>query len=259
MTKKCIIIPAFNEGENIAAVVQGVKKFSDADIVVIDDGSPDLTAEKAMSAGAFVISHPFNMGYGVALQTGYKYAVRKHYDFLVQMDGDGQHDPKYIPELMKPVESGECDLVLGSRFLGDTGYRAGFLKSIGIAIISNLAKVDTKDKFDRIFDKFYNLLNDKSMITAANLVGHSGMIAKTKPKLQNKITNRLLNIDKTHHSPECKNIIKGKAILSFNEYFDEAKDKKKIIEFVKRELKNTRPATRKKAEKFLKMWDKSCF
>jgi hypothetical protein len=129
-----------------------------------------------------------------------------------------------------------------------------FMKSIGIKILSNLARVDSRNKFDEIFDKFYGLLNDESMITAASVVGHSGTIAKAKPKLQNRITNRLLGIDKTHHSSECRNIIKGKAILSFDEFFEEAKNKKKIIEFVRRELKNTRPATRMKAEKFLKKW-----
>ncbi|KPL04909.1 MAG: hypothetical protein AMJ73_03210 [candidate division Zixibacteria bacterium SM1_73] len=133
-----------------------------------------------------------------------------------------------------------------------------FMKSIGIIIISNLTRTDTKNKFDKIFDKFYKLLNDESMITAANLAGYSGMIGQAKPELQTKITNSLLSIDKTHHSPECKNIIKGKAILSLGEYFEQAKDKKKIIQFVKRESKNTRSATRKKAERFLKKWDKGC-
>lgn len=131
-----------------------------------------------------------------------------------------------------------------------------FMKSIGITILSNLTRVDTKNKFDKLFNNFYKLLDCESMITAANLVGHSGTIAKAKPKLQNKITNKLLSIDETHHSSECKNIIKGKAILSLGQYFEEAKNKKKIIEFVKKELKNTRPATRKKAEKFLNRWDK---
>jgi hypothetical protein len=131
-----------------------------------------------------------------------------------------------------------------------------FMKSIGIMIISNLTRVDTKNKFNKIFEKFYKLLNDQSMITAANLAGYSGMIGQTKPELQTKITNRLLSIDKTHHSTECKNIIKGKAILSLGEYFEKAKNKKKIIQFVKRELKNSRSATRKKAERFIKKWEK---
>jgi hypothetical protein len=129
-----------------------------------------------------------------------------------------------------------------------------FMKSIGVMIIANLAVVDSKNRFDIIFEKYYKLIDDDSMITAANLVGHSGKIAKVKPKLQERITNKLLSIDRTHHSSECRNIIKGKAILSLDQYFEEARNKKKIINFVKKELKNRRPATRKKAEQFLKKW-----
>lgn len=140
------------------------------------------------------------------------------------------------------------------RFVDLLDSENAFMKSIGIRILSNLARVDTKNKFHKIFNKFYGLLNDESMVTAANLVDHSGMIAKAKPKLQNRITSRLLGIDRSDHGPECKNILKGKAILSFGQYFEEARNKKKIIEFVKKELKNTRPATKKKAEKFLKEW-----
>lgn len=136
MNHKCIIIPAFNEEENIASVIAGIKNQTDADIIVIDDGSKDLTAEKAGKAGAFVIRHPFNMGYGVALQTGYKYAVKKKYDYLLQIDGDGQHDPNAIPEFFKQIESVEYDMVLGSRFLGESHYKAGVLKTIGIGLFS---------------------------------------------------------------------------------------------------------------------------
>lgn len=131
-----------------------------------------------------------------------------------------------------------------------------FLRVIGATIIANLTRVDTKNKFEKIFNKYYSLLEDESMINAANIAGRSGLIAKAKPHLQGKITNKLLDIDKTNHSSECKNIIKGKAILSFDEYVDEFKDKEKIIRFVKKELKNTRSATKKKAEKLLKKWEK---
>jgi len=131
-----------------------------------------------------------------------------------------------------------------------------FLRTIGATIIANLTRIDTENKFESIFNKYYNLLEDKSMINAANIAGRSGIIAKSKPHLQSKITNKLLDIDKTQHSSECKNIIKGKAILSFNEYIGEFNDKEKIIQFIKKELKNTRPATKKKAEKLLKKWDK---
>lgn len=131
-----------------------------------------------------------------------------------------------------------------------------FLRVIGATIIANLTRVDTKNKFEKIFNKYYSLLEDESMINTANIAGRSGIIARAKPHLQGKITNKLLDIDKTHHGSECKNIIKGKAILSFEEYIGEVKDKKKIIQFVRNELQNTRSATRKKAEKFLKKWEK---
>jgi hypothetical protein len=131
-----------------------------------------------------------------------------------------------------------------------------FLRTIGLTVIANLTRVDTENKFENIFDKYYSLLEDESMINAANIAGYSGIIAKAKPHLQNKITDKLLGIDNTRHSSECKNIIKGKAILSFYEYIGEVEDKTKIIQFVKNELKNPRAATKKKAEKFLKKWEK---
>lgn len=131
-----------------------------------------------------------------------------------------------------------------------------FLRTIGLTVIANLTRVDTENKFENIFDKYYSLLEDESMINAANIAAYSGIIAKAKPNLQNKITDKLLDIDNTSHSSECKNIIKGKAILSFYEYIGEVEDKKKIIQFVKNELKNPRFATKKKAEKFLKKWEK---
>jgi len=135
MNKRCLIIPAFNEEENIVSVIEGIKKYSDADIIVIDDGSVDLTVERAAEAGALVISHPFNMGYGTTLQTGYKYAVKKRYEFLVQIDGDGQHDPKYIPALYREVEAGNCDVAIGSRFLEEGHYPLSILKWMGIHIL----------------------------------------------------------------------------------------------------------------------------
>jgi hypothetical protein len=143
MQKCCVIIPAFNEQENIAAVVRGVKLHTDADIIVIDDGSTDLTFDKAKDAGAFVIRHPFNMGYGTALQTGYKYAVAQKYDFLLQMDGDGQHDPGSIPGFLKLMESGQYDVVIGSRFLGKYHYHVGILKSLGIALFKFIIRITT--------------------------------------------------------------------------------------------------------------------
>jgi glycosyltransferase involved in cell wall biosynthesis len=147
MNKKCIIIPAYNEGNNISSVIRDIREYSgNADIIVIDDGSKDFTAVIAEEAGAFVIRHPFNMGYGVALQTGYKYAVEQDYDVLVQMDGDGQHKAKYIQELFKQAECKDCDVVLGSRFLLDDHYKTGFMKSMGIGIFRHIIWMATGEK-----------------------------------------------------------------------------------------------------------------
>ena len=131
MKRKCIIIPAFNEENNIVRVINGVKEIFAVDIVVIDDGSSDRTAQKSLEAGAYVISHSFNMGYGTALQTGYKYAVQEGYEWIVQIDGDRQHDPVYIPRLFRTVESSLCDVAIGSRFLISGEYKLGILKISG--------------------------------------------------------------------------------------------------------------------------------
>ncbi len=142
-------------------------------------------------------------------------------------------------------------------------YFAQFLESdntyhklSAIHILANLTKVDTRGKFEKMFDRFYGLLDDKSFITAAYLAGASGKVAKAKPKLQTRITNRLFGIDKTHHDPERRELVKGYIIESFKEYFEEAKNKKKIIEFVKKQLKSKSPRTKKIAKDFIERLNK---
>jgi glycosyltransferase involved in cell wall biosynthesis len=142
-TKRLIIIPAYNEEKQIASVIEGIRQYSDVDIAVIDDGSEDRTAELAESAGAFVIRHPFNLGYGVAVQTGYKYASGNNYDCLLQIDGDGQHHPAYIPDLFAMVEDQKCDMVIGSRFLKNSEYNAGLPKSAAILLFRWIIKMIT--------------------------------------------------------------------------------------------------------------------
>jgi len=123
-----------------------------------------------------------------------------------------------------------------------------------IPVIANLTGVDTENKFEDVLDKFFGLLNDKSMITAAWIAANSGKIAKAKPDLQSRITNTLLSIDRTHHDPERKDLIKAGAIESFEEYFEEAIDKKRILKFVKKQLECKSPKTRKLAKDFLMKW-----
>jgi hypothetical protein len=102
-----------------------------------------------------------------------------------------------------------------------------------LQIIANLTKVDTENRFERMFDSYYQLLDDKSMIPAAHVAGNSAKIVRAKPALEARITKRLLDIDKTHHEPERKDLIKGYAIEAFSEYLGVAKNKQDIIEFVK--------------------------
>lgn len=141
--KRLIIIPAFNEEKQITSVIEGIRKYSNSDIVLIDDGSKDQTAELAKSAGAFIIRHPFNMGCGVALQTGFKYASEKKYDYLLQIDGDGQHHPKHIMEMFTMVENHVCDLAIGSRFLKNNKYKMGILKSVAVRLFRLIIRILT--------------------------------------------------------------------------------------------------------------------
>lgn len=135
-----IIIPAYNEERAIAKLIATVKDVVGkiADIVVIDDGSSDNTTELASRADAVVIRHPFNMGYGTTIQTGYKYAFAKGYKYLIQIDGDGQHDPAFIPALLKPIMDESADLALGSRFLDKTSYRPPLIRRAGIVFFGSL-------------------------------------------------------------------------------------------------------------------------
>jgi len=133
MRKILVIIPVYNESTRIAEVVRQVRETAPGyDVLVVDDGSTDETAYAARAAGALVVAHPFNLGYGGAIQTGYKYALRHGYDFLVQMDGDGQHDPSFIPQLLAPVLARETDFALGSRFLGVESYKPPLARRLGM-------------------------------------------------------------------------------------------------------------------------------
>ena len=142
MPKTVVLIPAYNEERQIAAVIGRVRHaVPECDVLVVNDGSLDQTAAVARSAGATVVTHPFNMGYGVAIQSGYKYAYCQGYDFLVQIDGDGQHDAAYISTLLEPVLAGETDFALGSRFLQQESYRPSLSRRLGILFFRRLVSV----------------------------------------------------------------------------------------------------------------------
>lgn len=137
-----IIIPAFNEETHLPGVIASIREsLPGIHILVVDDGSRDLTRQAASDAGAMVLSLPFNMGYGVALQTGYKFALRRGYEYAAQMDADGQHEPRDLTLLLDTVRSGEADLALGSRFLGRKNYRAPLTRRAGMLLFRLLASL----------------------------------------------------------------------------------------------------------------------
>lgn len=132
------VVPAYNEEATIASVVRALQEHAPAfDILVIDDGSTDETAAVALTAGARVLKHPFNLGIGGAVQSGFTFAQENGYDYMVQVDGDGQHDPREIQRLIDAMaDDPSIDMVCGSRFLKDNGYPATMSRRTGIHIFA---------------------------------------------------------------------------------------------------------------------------
>lgn len=124
-------------------------------------------------------------------------------------------------------------------------------KLSAVLLLANLTQIDKDNKFERLFDRYYDLLDDKSFITAAYVAGASGKIARAKPRLRTRITNRLLNIDKTHHNPERKDLVKASIIEAFEEYIGQTRNKKRIVDFVQQQLNCRSPKTKKAAKEFL--------
>jgi glycosyltransferase involved in cell wall biosynthesis len=132
MKKTLIIVPAYQEESNILKVIEDIRThLPEADILVINDGSTDKTASLARSAGVKVIEHPFNMGIGASVQTGFKYASRYSYTGAIQLEGDYQHPAQEGPRLLQVLEDRQADLVIGSRFITDTGYQGSWFRRTG--------------------------------------------------------------------------------------------------------------------------------
>jgi glycosyltransferase involved in cell wall biosynthesis len=145
MPKIIIIIPAFNEKDNIKNVILSLKEtHPEFDCVVINDASLDSTQKEAESTKkAFVVQLPVNLGIGGAVQTGFKFALQNNYDYAVQFDGDGQHLATEIPKILSPVMKGECDSCIGSRFLDDNeeGFKSSASRRFGIGYFKYLNKL----------------------------------------------------------------------------------------------------------------------
>lgn len=142
--KVLIIIPAYNESENIEHVVRHMmEEAPQYDYLVVNDGSTDNTLYLCRKANFHYLDLSINMGIGGAVQAGYVYAHKNNYDIAVQMDGDGQHDIAYLDELLKPILDKKADVVIGSRFLEKEGFQSSAGRRVGINILSGLIWLTT--------------------------------------------------------------------------------------------------------------------
>lgn len=134
------IIPAFNEEGNIGLLIE---KFHgiDIDALVINDCSTDRTLDVCKKYDIPYIDLPCNLGIGGAVQTGYRYAANNNYDIAIQIDGDGQHNPEYIQELVDPIINKQADMVIGSRYIAKEGFQSSFIRRVGIKHFTKLIKV----------------------------------------------------------------------------------------------------------------------
>jgi len=171
MKKIAIIIPCFNEEKSLPSLIREILQLPrDLTPIVVDDGSQDQTAFVAQKTGAIVLKLPANLGIGGAVQTGLIFAQRHHFDFAIQVDGDGQHDPSEIETLLKAQENSQADIVIGSRYLrsdeSQNTFKSTISRRMGISAISMVIRwlyglkiLDTTSGF--------RLMNKKAMATFA--------------------------------------------------------------------------------------------
>ena len=145
--KVLVIVPAYNEEESIKKVVNEIKsKNKDVDVIVVNDGSKDTTVKEAKNTEALVVDLPCNLGIGGAVQTGYLYAYNNNYDIAIQIDGDGQHDPSYIKQMVEIIQKKQADMVIGSRFIEKTCYKQTFMRKLGNNVLSFIIRILTGKK-----------------------------------------------------------------------------------------------------------------
>ena len=145
--KKLIIIPAYNESENIEKTVTAIKKNApDFDYVIINDCSTDQTRKICERNHYNIINLPINLGIGGAVQTGYRYGYEEGYDVAVQVDGDGQHDPQFLNTMVEYLNENNLDMVIGSRFINKEGFQSSGTRRIGIKYFTILIRVLTGTK-----------------------------------------------------------------------------------------------------------------
>lgn len=140
--KIIVIIPAYNEEESIVELVNKFKFIQpEIDYIIINDCSTDNTEKICQEKGLNFISLPVNLGIGGGVQVGYQYAVENGYDIAIQMDGDGQHDPRSIVDLIEPIIQGDMDMVIGSRFITNDGFQSSMMRRLGIKFLKWLINI----------------------------------------------------------------------------------------------------------------------
>ena len=139
--KVLIIVPAYNEQDAILDVAAELRQYCpEMDFIVIDDCSDDRTRALLREHQIPYLGLPCNLGIGGCVQTGYQYAAKKGYEIVIQFDGDGQHDARFLRELIRPVEEGRADIAVGSRFVEKRGFQSGPVRRVGIAYLSRLLR-----------------------------------------------------------------------------------------------------------------------
>jgi len=169
--RRVAIVPAYNEEECIAGVVDELRAFDEGlEVVVVDDGSADRTADVARARGAAVLRLPYNLGIGGCVQTGFRYADERGFDIAVRVDGDGQHDPSQLAAVVEPVIRGDTDIAVGSRYLGarGDGYRSSAARRVGIRLLARVVSLLTRQRITDPTSGFQALNRKAIMLFAAD-------------------------------------------------------------------------------------------
>ena len=170
--RRIAIVPAYNEEGSIGRVIDEIRAFDPGfEVVVVDDGSVDRTAEVAAGTGARVLSLPYNLGIGGSVQTAFRFALENGFELAVRLDGDGQHDAAHLGALIAPVLDGEADIAVGSRYLGDGGYRQSAHRQLGNRVLAGAASLVARERVTDPSSGF-QALNERAIVLFANDYPH---------------------------------------------------------------------------------------
>ena len=200
--RRIAIVPALNEAENIARVIQEIRSVDQGfEILVVDDGSDDETGRIAEAAGARLLQLPFNLGIGGAVQTGYRYALSNGFDIAVQIDGDGQHDPSQLRAILEPLVAGDADIVIGSRFAGVGSYRASHGRRLGMRVFARIVSTIVRQPLTDTSSSF-RALNRRSLSLFAADYPHGFLETVEATVLAGKYRLRLKEVPVTMRERE---------------------------------------------------------